>query len=461
MSTAIDQSHKPAQIQKGLYLESYGCQMNEYDSGIVRSILSKIGYQSVNRAEEADLLLLNTCAIREKAQERIYGRLESFIPLKRKNPKVRVGVLGCMAQNLGDELFGIGLPVDFVLGPDNYRQLPELLEDLETDPASASWNITHLSRSETYEELEPQVVSGKLAFVTIMRGCDNFCSFCVVPYTRGRERSRTPESIIKEINALIAKHDIREVTLLGQNVNSYRHVDFSFCDLIADILAKTSIERIRFTSPHPHDFPTELIELMAREERFCSQIHLPLQSGSTSVLERMKRDYTRVQYIDLVNQIRSQVPGIGLSTDIIVGFCGESEAEFADTLSLVEEVSFDMAYMFRYSEREHTLAKKKFQDDVPEKVKLERLQRLIELQQNISRKRNQSMIGKSFTVLVEGQSRRSREELMGRTFSGRVVVFAPPPSTGIENPKELIGKSLRLRIESATSATLRGVYDAQ
>ena len=456
-----DETHKSAPVLKGLYLESYGCQMNEYDSGIVRSILAKVGYHSVNKAEEAELILLNTCAIREKAQERIYGRLASFTPLKRKNSRVRIGLLGCMAQNLGDELFGIGLPVDFVLGPDNYRQLPALLADLENDSASASWNITHLSRSETYEELEPEVVSGKLAFVTIMRGCDNFCSFCVVPYTRGRERSCSPDSIVKEIRALIAKHDIREVTLLGQNVNSYRHENFSFYDLIVKILAETSIARIRFTSPHPHDFPMELLNLMAREERFCSQIHLPLQSGSTSALERMKRDYTRVQYLELVNQIRSRVPDIGLSTDIIVGFCGESEAEFADTLSLVEEVSFDMAYMFRYSEREHTLAKKKFKDDVPEKVKLERLQRLIELQQNIARKRNQSMIGKSFTVLVEGQSRRSREELMGRTFSGKTVVFAPPASLKIEDAKALIGQNLKLRIESATSASLRGLCDAR
>ena len=451
-----------SQTKKGLYLESYGCQMNEYDSGIVRSILTKVGYHSVDKAEEAELILLNTCAIREKAHERIYGRLESFTPLKRKNSKVRVGLLGCMAQNLGDELFGLGLPVDFVLGPDNYRQLPTLLESLESDTASTGWNITHLSRSETYEELEPEVVSGKLAFVTIMRGCDNFCSFCVVPYTRGRERSRSPESIIKEIKALIAKHDIREVTLLGQNVNSYRYAKTSFCDLAAEILAKTSIARIRFTSPHPHDFPVELLDLMAQEERFCSQIHLPLQSGSTSVLERMKRDYTRAQYIDLVKQMRSQVPGLGLSTDIIVGFCGESEAEFVDTLSLVEEVGFDMAYMFRYSEREHTLAKKKFTDDVPEKIKLQRLQHLIELQQNISRKRNQDLIGESFTVLVEGPSRRSRQELMGRTFSGKVVVFAPPPSiikTETENMHKLIGQSLPLRIESATSATLRGVCE--
>lgn len=437
--------------------------MNEYDSGIVRSILTKTGYRSVKNAEEAQLILLNTCAIREKAQERIYARLEGFSPLKRKNPKLLVGILGCMAQNLGDDLFAMGLPLDFVVGPDNYRQLPGLLQELELDsasPLSNVKNITHLSRSESYEELEPEVISGKLAFVTIMRGCDNFCSFCVVPYTRGRERSRSPDSIVKEIRGLIAKHDTREVTLLGQNVNSYRiaHQNFSFCDLIAKILEETSIERIRFTSPHPHDFPDELLDLMAREERFCSQIHLPLQSGSSSVLERMKRGYTRGEYIDLVRKIRSQVPQVALSTDIIVGFCGESEAEFEDTLSLVEETKFDMAYMFRYSEREHTLAKKRFKDEVPDKIKLERLQRLIELQQNISRRRNESLIGKSFTVLVEGLSRRSEKELMGRTFSGKVIVFAPSVETA--EPKKLIGQKLKLRVESANSATLRGVHDA-
>ena len=445
-------------MKKALYIESYGCQMNEYDSGIAHSILSEVGYHKVDKAEKAGLILLNTCAIREKAHERIRGRLESFAPLKRKNPGVQIGVLGCMAQNLGDELFSLGLPVDFVLGPDNYRELPKLLAELEEDTTSTKWNITHLSRTETYEELEPELVSGKSAFVTIMRGCDKFCSFCVVPYTRGRERSCSPASIIKEINSLIAKHDIREVTLLGQNVNSYRHEKTSFCDLIVEILKKTSINRIRFTSPHPHDFPTELLDLMASEERFCSQIHLPLQSGSSSVLERMKREYSRAEYLKLVDRIRSKIPDLGLSTDIIVGFCGESEAEFADTLSLIEEVSFDMAYMFRYSERKRTFAKKKLKDDVPEKTKLERLGRLIETQQRISHKRNQSLLGKSFKVLVEGQSRRSREELMGRAFSGKTVVFAPPPSLELKEPKELIGQSIELEIVSASSATLRGVF---
>ena len=443
-----------------LYLESYGCQMNEYDSGIVKNILKEANYESISEAKEADLILLNTCAIREKAQERIYGRLETFTYLKKRNPKLLIGILGCMAQNLGDELFASGLPVDFVVGPDNYRQLPSLIERLRTNSKQALFNLTHLSRTESYEELQAEAVSGVLSFITIMRGCDNFCSFCVVPYTRGRERSRSPESIVNEITALIEKHDIKEVTLLGQNVNSYCYEKISFTKLIEEILAKTKIERIRFTSPHPHDFPPELLELMASEKRFCSQIHLPLQSGSSSVLERMKRNYSREEYLDLALKMKSKIKGLGLSTDIIVGFCGESDAEFSATISLVKEISFDMAYMFRYSEREHTWAKKNFKDDVPEAVKLERLSHLIEVQKKASLSRNQNCIAKDFEVLVEGYSRRSRKELMGRTLSGKVVVFPPtvfPPHSDAFNLDHFIGRAINVKIEEASSATLRGL----
>ncbi len=456
-------SHITKSKEKKLYLESYGCQMNEYDSGIVRSILSKEGYGQANVPEEAELILLNTCAIREKAQERIYGRLASFTPLKKKNPKLLVGILGCMAQNMGDDLFSTGLPVDFAMGPDNYRQLPTLLEKIKNNQTSSShsqWNITHLSRSETYEELQPKVISGKLAFVTIMRGCDNFCSFCVVPYTRGRERSRSPESIVSEINAMILSDSICEVTLLGQNVNSYHYKKISFCELIKKILEETNIQRIRFTSPHPHDFPEELLHLMAQEERFCSQIHLPLQSGSSAVLQRMKRDYNRREYEKLVSRIRAILPKVGLSTDIIVGFCGETQEEFEETLDVVDNVSFDMAYMFYYSEREHTSAKKHLCDDVAKEVKLHRLSLLIEKQQTMARKINEALVGETFSVLIEGHSRRSQKEWMGRTSTGKSVVIQ---DFAFKNYKEnnptnnQIGQTLLVQITSCSSATLKGV----
>ena len=444
---------------KALYLESYGCQMNEYDSGIVKNLLQKEGYGKATKPENAQLILLNTCAIREKAHERIYGRLTSFSVLKRKNPKLLIGILGCMAQNLGDDLFAMGLPIDFVVGPDNYRQLPDLIRKIEqSQELESSWNLSHLSRTETYEEIQPEVINGKLAFVTIMRGCDNFCSFCVVPYTRGRERSRRPSAIVEEIQNLIDKHDIKEITLLGQNVNSYSYEKISFCSLVQKIIEETNIQRIRFTSPHPHDFPEDLLELMVSEERFCSQIHLPLQSGSTSVLERMRRDYSQKEFLTLVEKIRKTIPEVGLSTDIIVGFCGETESEFNETLKIMKEVQFDMAYMFRYSERNHTYAQKRYKDDVEESTKLSRLQKLINVQQEISRKINEKYIGKTLNVLVEGYSRRSREELMGRSCAGKVVVFPLKTLEQKKNTPSLIGKSIPIQIETSTSATLRGSW---
>lgn len=418
--------------------------MNEYDSGLVRGILGKEGYSIVSLPEDADVILLNTCAIREKAHEKIYGRVEALAHLKRKNSSLAIGILGCMAQNLGEDLFHLGLPVDIVLGPDNYRSLPELLQNRGAAPS----RLTRLSMSETYEELDAAAVDGPSALVTIMRGCNNFCSFCVVPYTRGRERSRTPESVIEEIRRL-EDQGVREVTLLGQNVNSYRHESVDFAALVERVLADTSIARIRFTSPHPHDFPEHLLRLMGSESRFCSQIHLPLQSGSTPVLARMKRDYTREEFQDLTARIREIVPGIGLSTDVIVGFCGETEEEFADTLSLVDETAFDLAYMFRYSERDHTLAKKQYADDVPEDVKLSRLDRLIQLQLQKSLERHQGEIGKVHNVLIQGPSKRSKSDWMGRTDHGKAVIF---PSL----PGQSVGSLVDVRITGATSATLRG-----
>lgn len=429
-----------------LYVETYGCQMNTYDSGLVEKILSD-RFSSVNNPDDADLILLNTCAIREKAHEKVYGRLGSFRDLKKRNPGLIIGVLGCMAQNLGDDLFAMGLPVDILAGPDNYRSLPSLVDEVRGSGRHKI--LTRLSLDETYGDIQPNVVQGCLAFVTIMRGCDNFCSFCVVPYTRGRERSRSATSVVDEIRRLVDEEGVKEVTLLGQNVNSYAHEGIDFTTLVEQILARTNVLRIRFSSPHPHHFPERLLQLMAAEKRFASQVHLPLQSGSTRVLERMNRDYSRDQFLELVDRVRSIVPGVELTTDVIVGFSGETEEEFQDTLSAVEYSRFMMAYMFAYSEREQTLAKKKFPDDVPEETKGERLSRLITLQREVAGRSNLEEVGRVHEVLVEGFSRRSQADLAGRTDSGKVVVFPVHPAA---QP----GQLAKVRITATSSATLRG-----
>jgi len=438
-----------------LYVETYGCQMNEYDSGIIKKILSDSGFVLSEHESDADVILLNTCAIREKAHERIYTRLQSFSGLKRRKKDLVVGVLGCMAQNLGDDLFAMGLPLDMIVGPDNYRRLPELIHSARKVRHPVS--LTRLSLDETYEDIEPSVIHGPLAYLTIMRGCDNFCSFCVVPYTRGRERSRSPGSIVSELKLLIEENGIREVTLLGQNVNSYRYesegTTTDFTGLVRMLLDETEISRIRFTSPHPHHFPLPLLELMAREERFCSQLHLPVQSGSTSVLERMKRDYSREEYLDLVNTARKLMPDAGITTDVIVGFPGETEEEFEMTLSLIQETGFDMAYMFKYSQRELTLASKKYPDDVPEEVKTERLNRLISAQRLSSAQYNRKEEGKIYSVLVEGKSKKSDSEWMGRTAPGKVVIFPAPPDGSLEKNS---GTFVQVKITGSSSATLKG-----
>ena len=429
-----------------VYIETYGCQMNEYDSGIVKSILKENGFSDSKSPEDADLILLNTCAVREKAHEKVFGRLENLSHLKQKNPDLLIGVLGCMAQNLGEKISEKGLSVDIILGPDNYRDLPDLLlkKDEKNDHQTLSRTI--LSRDETYENIEPMVVRGKLAFVTIMRGCNNFCTFCVVPYTRGRERSRSGSSIIHEIQNLV-NQGIKEVTLLGQNVNSYTYEKTDFTDLVKNILDQTEIERLRFTSPHPMDFPEKLLKLMADEKRFCSHIHLPLQSGSSTVLKRMKRGYSREDFLNLINFIRKSVPGVGITTDIIVGFSGETDSEFQETLSAVRESKFDMAYMFKYSERENTVASKNYPDDVPEDIKKERLNQLIQVQNGISKEINLLEIGTYHDVLIEGPSKRSEESSAGRTSSNKVVILP-----GVFES----GKIVKVKITDSTQATLFG-----
>jgi len=434
-------------MTRQVYIETYGCQMNEYDSGVVKTLLQGSCHFSSN-PEQADVILFNTCAVREKAEEKIFERLKSLHYLKKKNPELVFGVLGCMAQNLKEKLKDSGVAI--VMGPDHYRKLPEVLQDL-TPVLENPLFLTEQNPMENYEGIEPET-SGIMAYLTIMRGCNHFCSFCVVPYTRGRERSLSPESITGHIKNLTAK-GIKEVILLGQNVNSYHYEKKDFTDLVSDILEQTEVERIRFTSPHPKDFPERLLDLMSRDPRFCPSIHLPLQSGSSAVLERMKRYYSREDFLALVDLIRSKVENVNITTDVIVGFCGETEDEFKETLSLMEEVRFQSAFMFMYSERDHTLAKRNMKDDVSIEIKKERLERLIAMQSSISLNKNQALTGRVFPVLVEGASRRAPDHVSGRTPGNQVVVFPAPYGL---NPGDLTGSTLMVRVHSCTSATLLG-----
>jgi tRNA-2-methylthio-N6-dimethylallyladenosine synthase len=444
---------------KKLYVESYGCQMNFSDSEVVASIMNANGYATTRNVDEADVVLINTCSIRENAELRVRNRLTEFKSKKAKKPDLVIGILGCMAERLKKSLLEEEQLVDLVAGPDAYRDLPNLVEEVGTGQKAV--NVL-LSRDETYADISPVRLDqgGISAFVTIMRGCDNMCSFCVVPFTRGRERSRDPETIVEECKVLF-EQGYREVTLLGQNVDSYRwnlsskgeikdpnRPTVNFAQLMEKVALVSPDLRIRFSTSHPKDMTDDVLEMMAKYENICSYIHLPVQSGSTSVLERMNRSYTREWYLDRINAIRRIVPDCAISTDIITGFCGETEEEHTDTLTIMDEVAFDFAYMFKYSERPKTLAERRFDDDVPEEIKTRRLNEIIAKQLQHSLTSNKNQIGQVQKILIEGNSKRSEAHLSGRNSQNAVVVF----------PKEHYQKGdyVFVKIEDCTSATLMG-----
>lgn len=451
-----------------LFIESYGCQMNFSDSEIVASILAKEGFNTTDKLEEADLVLVNTCSIREKAELTVRKRLEKYNAVKKTNPKMKVGVLGCMAERLKSKFLEEEKIVDLVVGPDAYKDLPNLINEVEEGREAV--NVI-LSKEETYGDISPVRLqsNGVSAFVSITRGCDNMCTFCVVPFTRGRERSRDPQSILEEVNDL-AKRNFKEITLLGQNVDSYlwyggglkkdfakasemqKATAVNFAALLDMVAIAQPKMRIRFSTSNPQDMTFEVIDVMAKHENICKNIHLPVQSGSDRILKKMNRLHTREEYFALIDGIRERIPNCGISQDIIVGFPTETEADHQDTLSLMDYVKYDFGFMFAYSERPGTMAARKMEDDVPEETKKRRLSEIIEKQREHSQFRTKQFLGKTVEVLIEKESKKSSEHWSGRTTQNTVVVF----------PKgnHQIGDFVMVKIQDCTSATLIGTTDA-
>ncbi len=435
---------------KKFYIETYGCQMNVADSEVVAAILTAKGYEHIKDRNEADIILVNTCSVRENAEQRVRGRVQGFSEVRKQNPHLLIGVMGCMAERLGEKLFEQEKNVNIIVGPDAYMDLPLLIE--KASRGEKAINI-QLSETETYKDICPSRIdeTSISGFVSIMRGCNNFCTYCIVPYTRGRERSRSPHSIVSEVMDL-QKRGYKEVTLLGQNVNSYCYKDESttvdFPALLALVARTVPSMRIRFATSHPKDMSDQTLETIARHSNICKAIHLPVQSGSNSVLKNMNRKYTREWYLDRIAAIRRIVPDCGISTDVFVGFHNENEADFRETLSLMEEVKFDLAYMFKYSERPGTVASKRLPDNIDEETKGRRLQELIDLQIGWSLESNRKDIGKTFEVLVEGVSKKSPDEMFGRSSQNKVIVF---PSTSTR-----IGEFVQVKVKDCTSATLIG-----
>ena len=429
-----------------LFIETYGCQMNVGDTEIIISILQQHGYIYTEEQAEADVILINTCSIRDNAEQRIWGRLSEMRRLKKQKPSLVVGIVGCMAERLNDKLLEEGTGVDIVAGPDAYRDLPKLLKEAESGQKGV--NVL-LSMEETYAEIAPVRIdkNGVSAFIAIMRGCNNFCSYCVVPYTRGRERSRDAETILAEARSLF-ENGYREVTLLGQNVNSYHCGEVDFPELVRRVAEISPLLRVRFATSHPKDMSDRLLEVMASKPNICRAIHLPAQSGSTAMLERMNRKYTREWYLDRIAAIRRYMPDCAITTDLIAGFAGEKEEEHQETLSLMREVGYDFAFMFKYSERPGTFAQRNLGDDVPDEVKSRRLQEIITLQNELGLESYRRDVGKEFEVLVEGESRRNKAQLFGRTSQNKVVVF--------DRGDHKAGDYVRVRVTGCTSATLFG-----
>ena len=437
-------------MSKKIYIETYGCQMNVGDSEVIFSILGKEGYERTESMDEADVILANTCSVRDNAEQRIWGRIEVFHKQKEKRSGVVVGIVGCMAERLKDKLLDTH-KVDLVAGPDSYRTLPALLKDIAPDKPQINVMLSH---EETYADIVPVRTdrNGVSAFISIMRGCNNVCSYCVVPYTRGTERSRDPQTIVNEARDVFGK-GYKEVTLLGQNVDSYnwKPAEGEGCDFpkLLEMVARISPGlRVRFATNHPKDISDELIGTMARYDNICNHIHLPVQSGSDRLLEKMRRRYTAEWFLERVAKIREVLPGCGITTDVIAGFCSETEEDHQQTLELFRKVGFDYAYMFYYSERPGTLAARHYPDDVPLDVKTRRLNEIIALQSELSLKSNQNDIGKTFRVLVEGPSKKNPDELCGRSGSNKMCVF---PGCGHK-----AGDYVDVKVLSCTSATLIG-----
>ena len=431
-------------MSKSYFIETYGCQMNVADSELVSALLTREGFSETKDIHTADAIFVNTCAIREHAEDKVHSRLGYYHQIKRKNPKTIIGVLGCMAQNLKEDILESKPFVDIVLGPDSYRRLPEMIRERSNE--SSHLVDTKLSRFEVYDDMFPSRNKGINAWISIMRGCDKFCTFCIVPFTRGRERSRSVEGIVQEAAHAVSDGFI-EVTLLGQNVNSYHHEGQKFHELLDAVAQIPGLKRIRYTSPHPEDMTQDVLNVMAKYDNICNYVHLPLQAGNDEVLNRMNRTYTKDQFLARVNQIRNTLPNVGISTDIIVGFPGENEAEFQETMDVMEVVKFDSAFTFKYSSRPGTKAAE-FDDHVPEDEKQHRLERLIEMQQKHTLFRNKAIVGRVEMVLVEKESKRSKKQWAGRTDANKWVVFNK------ENAK--IKDLIPVKIMDARGITLHG-----
>lgn len=440
--------------KKKLYIETYGCQMNFSDSEIVASIMAEEDYGVTEQVNDADVIIINTCSIRDNAEQRVWKRLRELKSLKKKHSDLQIGIIGCMAERFKEAMLEMQPEVDFIAGPDAYRSLPELISASVAGQQTAN---VMLSEEETYDDIQPVRLhsNGVSAFISIMRGCENFCAYCVVPFTRGKERSRNPHTIVREATELF-QNGYREITLLGQNVNSYHWVEndgtvICFPQLITMVAAIDTQLRIRFTTSHPKDLSDDLIEAIAQHHNICRSIHLAVQSGSNRILEKMNRKYSREYYLGRIQAIRAAIPDCAVSTDIIAGFCDETEEDHQDTLNLMREVRFDYAFMFKYSERSGTIAAKKFADNVPDEMKSRRLEEIIALQQELSLQSNKNDVGKVVEVLVEGNARKSAQQLMGRDSRNKVVVF--------EAPQLKKGDYAQVRIVRCTSATLIGKHE--